>query len=288
MVTLTDLRAGSAQVTIAAELGGGIAMLNVGGRPVLRPWEGDEGNPFSLASNVLVPFSNRISGGGFEWGGERYVLNANLKGEEFPIHGDGFQKVWSVSQSNSSARLELLNGSFGPWRYNALQEILLTETALTIDLTVSNTGSIALPFGCGFHPWFPRNEGTRISFSAKKVWMENESFLPTQELALTGSPEWDFGTARPLPSGWINNAFIGWEGSARIHQSGDAMSCLIEASGNLTTAIVYSPDLNAGFFCFEPVSHPVDAVHLPGNPGLKELAPYQSMRAGIKLSWRSE
>ncbi|MGR3659569.1 MAG: aldose 1-epimerase [Paracoccaceae bacterium] len=288
MVTLTVLRAGAAQVTIAAGLGGGIARLNVGGRSVLRPWDGDESNPFSLASNVLVPFSNRISRGGFEWGGEKYFLDANSEGEEFPIHGDGFQRVWGVSHSDTSARLELLNGSIGPWRYNAVQEILLTETALTIDLIVTNTGSDALPFGCGFHPWFPRDKGTQVSFIAKNVWMENESFLPTEKLALSGSPKWDFSTARPLPSGWINNAFTEWDGLARIHQTGDAMSCLIEASENLSTAIVYSPDSNAEFFCFEPVSHPVDAIHLPGAPGLKELASYQSMSASMKISWASE
>jgi aldose 1-epimerase len=53
-------------------------------------------------------------------------------------------------------------------------------------------------------------------------------------------------------------------------------------------AIVYSPNENADFFCFEPVPHPVDAFHLSGSPGLKDLAPYRSLNANMKISWNLE
>jgi len=288
MVKLTDLKAGVARVVIAPELGGGIAHLEVGDRPVLRPWDGDASNPFTLASNILAPFSNRISQGGFDWAGESHAVEANLTGEAFPIHGDGFQKAWSISQSGSQAQLMLLNGDIGPWRYRAVQDIELSETALEIMLTLTNTGPDSLPFGCGFHPWFPRNAGTRVSFDAKAVWLENEQFLPTQKLYLRDAAEWCFGTKRPLPAGWINNTFSNWEGTARIYQNQDAYPCLIQASENLSTAIVYSPGENTDFFCFEPVSHPVDAFHLSGSPGLKELAPHQSLKASMKISWNLE
>jgi aldose 1-epimerase len=39
---------------------------------------------------------------------------------------------------------------------------------------------------------------------------------------------------------------------------------------------LFSPGADAGFFCFEPVSHAVDAFHLAGGPqvhGLKILRP---------------
>lgn len=288
MVAITELNTGSAHAVIVPELGGGIASLNVDGCPVLRPWTGDESSTFSLASNILVPFSNRISGGGFDWAGTHHPIEANWVGEALPIHGDGFQKSWSITQNGASAQLTLEGGAIGPWQYSAVQDVRLSEAEFEIILTVTNTGSHNLPFGCGFHPWFPRNRATRVSFEASGVWLENAQFLPTKELKLTNAPEWDFGTARPLPLGWINNAFTGWEGTAGIYQNEDAMSCLVEASGNLNTAIIYSPNAQADFFCFEPVSHPVDAFHLPGTPGLQELARGQSMKAAMKISWRSE
>ncbi len=285
MVTPVELRSGLAQAVLAPELGGGIARLDVDGRAVLRPWKGDDTNTFSLGCNVLVPFSNRISKGGFSWAGNHYTVEPNLEGEALPIHGDGFQKPWTVSKDKTIAEMKLVDGAIGPWQYHAVQNIQLLQGSMEIELVVTNTGSHSLPFGCGFHPWFPRNSGTRISFDAKKIWMENAQFLPTKEVALSAVPQWDFRSESPLPAGWINNAFSGWRGVAHIFQNEDAVSCMVEASANLNTAIVFSPSQNADFFCFEPVSHPVDAVHLPGSPGMKELAPQQSMNAKMKISW---
>jgi aldose 1-epimerase len=44
-----------------------------------------------------------------------------------------------------------------------------------------------------------------------------------------------------------------------------------------------------GFFCIEPVSHPVNAHHLPGRPGLRLLEQGQSQSAelGFSLRYRS-
>ncbi|EWH01852.1 aldose epimerase family protein [Halomonas sp. BC04] len=40
----------------------------------------------------LLPWSNRISAGGFDWRGQHYPLAGNLAGEPLPIHGDGWQR----------------------------------------------------------------------------------------------------------------------------------------------------------------------------------------------------
>ena len=45
----------------------------------------------------------------------------------------------------------------------------------------------------------------------------------------------------------------------------------VSATPELGTCIVYSPSADAPFFCLEPVSHPVDAFHLPDMPGLRVL-----------------
>ena len=67
MIDLKIIKAGPAELTLAPSLGGGIARLDVNSKPVLRPWLGNESEVFSLANNILVPFSNRISSGGFFW-----------------------------------------------------------------------------------------------------------------------------------------------------------------------------------------------------------------------------
>lgn len=285
MVELTTLTAGAVRLQLAPAFGGGIARLDVAGLPVLRPWQGAHDNPFSLASNILVPFSNRISGGGFDWNGEHHSLLPNLNGEAFPIHGDGFQRKWSARVANETALLTLSDGAFGPWRYSGEQRLELSETAMIVTLSVTNTGGETLPFGCGFHPWFPRNDDTRLRFDARNVWMEDKRHLPTEQLPLRRAIDWSFSSKRALPETLINNGYTGWSGTANIEQGPDAVSCMVSASSNLDTALVYSPDAGADFFCFEPVSHPVDAFHLPGYPGLQELRPNETLCAQMQISW---
>ena len=53
----------------------------------------------------------------------------------------------------------------------------------------------------------------------------------------------------------------------------------------LHTLILFSPDGAADFFCAEPVSHPVDAHNLPGQPGLAVLEPGQTMTVRMRLEW---
>lgn len=67
LVTLAD---GVAEATVAPDLGGGLAsydLVGAAGRAALfRPCRDlKRAGPFDLANNLLVPWSNRISGGGF-------------------------------------------------------------------------------------------------------------------------------------------------------------------------------------------------------------------------------
>jgi aldose 1-epimerase len=279
------------RVGIVPEMGGGLAfataLLPDGNEAaVLRPWSRDgAAGPFALASNVLVPFSNRISGGGFSFDGVFHPIAPNLEGEPFPVHGDGYQKVWTVEQARDGNATLTLGGEIGPFRYDARQDFRIEGGALRIALTVASKSPRPLPFGAGFHPWFPRLAGTALRFRAKQVWLEDARHLPADRVEIAARPAWDFSATRPLPADWINNAFAGWDGLATIIQPGLGIAVDIEASANLDVALLYSPGPQSGFFCFEPVSHPVDAHNLPGRPGLQTLAEGQSLSAGMTLRW---
>ncbi|WP_051587950.1 aldose 1-epimerase [Actibacterium mucosum] len=282
MTPLTHLRAGPAHLQLAPELGGAIAALTADGRPVLHPWSNDPAR-FNPASMVLVPFSNRISGGGFTWHGRRHDVPCDAD-RPLPIHGDGYRRAWEIVVDGAAARMTLAQGAIGPWRYTAAQDITLAPDALSVTMTLTNTGPHPLPFGGGFHPGLPRSADTRLQFDAATVWLEDNSHLPTQELPLASAPEWRFDTPRALPDGLINNGYTGWTGAARITQGPDAVSCVIRGIG-APFAQVYSTGAQADFFCFEPVSHPVDAVNLPGQPGLADLPPGVNMQIGMHIAW---
>lgn len=282
---MLELTAGNARLNLHPDMGAGIGGLWVGDKPVLRPWSGNaEEGPFALASNVLVPFSNRIDGG-FTFDGTFHPMDKNMEIDPFAIHGDGFQREWSVTDTtDAEATLYLSDGAFGPFRYEATQTFLLTGDMLTITLTMTNRAEIALPFGGGFHPWFPRTAQTRLQVIAPDHWPEGEDTLPASQAPQIPPEDFDFTGGKPLPDRWINCGFSNWDGTARVEQGEDAISLTIK-SDTLSTAIIYSPDPDCGFFCFEPVSHPVNAHNLPGMPGLKVLRPHESLSMTMNLDW---
>lgn len=286
MVTLR-LRAGAAVAELAPGRGGGLASLRVGDVPALSAGEGrPEGSPFALALNLLLPFSNRVSRP-FAFEGRTHALAPNLEGEPFPIHGDAFQKPWAVAfHDGAEAVLRLEEGRFGPWRYEAEANYRLTEDALGLRLALTSRAEEPLPYGIGFHPWFPRTDATRVRFDATGCWPQDDRHLPTTGAPAPIPPGWDFGRAAPLPDGWINAAFSGWSGEAEVIQGSGAVSLSVSAP-DLSTLILYSPGRRAPFLCLEPVSHPVDAHNLPGQPGLRRLEPGESLSAAMVLAWRA-
>ena len=140
----------------------------------------------------------------------------------------------------------------------------------------SNRATLALPFGPGFHHWLPRTPATRLQAEAESVWLEDARYLPVKRVPVKSRPDWDFSSFRSLPVGWINNAFTGWNGRATIIWEDRGLTLDLEARPLLSTFIRYSPSANAPCFCFEPVSHAVDAHNLPPGPeeyGLVVLTP---------------
>jgi len=281
---MIELAAGRARATILPGKGAGLAGLWFDGLPALTLAPSPrEAATTGLAMFPLAPFSNRISGG-FRFRGRHHDLLPNREGEPFPIHGDAFQRPWRVTDSGTGhATLMLEDGAFGPWRYRAELRYRLSATELETRLALTSTATAALPYGAGFHPWFPRTPDTRLGFRAKGAWPENARHLP-DTLAPVALPEVGPGNGgSELPEGAINQGFAGWDGNARITQGPGAASLHVATEG-LGTVILYSPGRDAGFFCFEPVTHPVDAHNLPGRPGLVVLAPGESMTVSMTLA----
>jgi len=162
--------------------------------------------------------------------------------------------------------LGLMGDGPGPFRYEASLRYSIDAEALSISLSVLHRGSTPLPYGVGIHPWFPRSTRTRLRAPAASVWLEDEFHLPTICRPIDAFPHWDFSTARNVPDTWINNGFNTWTGDAEIEWPDRGVGMKIQAEPPLSGYIIYSPDGDADFFCFEPVSHAVDAHNLPGGP----------------------
>ena len=289
-LTITD---GVAEASVVPQIGAGLAWYDLvsGGRrePLFRPFRDlAKAQPFDLANNLLVPWSNRISGGGFAFAGEFHALAPNILGEPVPNHGNGFSSAWTIERAlPESATLSLNSVGPGPFRYAAGVTYALAGGALTMRLWVTNVGGKPLPFGLGLHPWLVRTPQTLLQAKAERVVIENSVHLPAGELPVRARKDWNFEFPRRLPGAWINNAFLGWDGQAKVTWPDRQLSLAISADPLLSTYIVYSPSSDANFFCFEPVMHPVDAHNLPGGAqanGLVILEPHAVLSVSCRYA----
>lgn len=279
---------GPAELTVAPGMGGGIVSLTADRREVLRTAGRMPGIGVDLAAIILVPFSNRIGGRGFEWGGDHFDLMPNIESEPFPIHGDGWQRAWTLAgRRKDRLRLTMDQGAFGPYLYSATQEYRLSCDSLVWSVGITNRAACSLPYGCGFHPWFPRDEHTRLQFAASHMWLNDECHLSDRRITICDTRAWDFRTPAALPAGLINNGYSLCAGTTNLYQGPDFPSLSMTFGPGLDTVIVFSPDEGADFLCVEPVSHPINAHNMPNWPGLVALRPGASMTAWIKIKWHA-
>jgi aldose 1-epimerase len=276
-------------------LGAGLACFDIevdrARLPIFRPLSVDApDDPTQLACNLLVPWSNRISGGGFRFGNQFYSIKPTYFDDPLPLHGNGWLSEWELrALTHDHASLELVSAGPGPFSYVAQVDYELDASALTVSLFVESRAEMDLPFGLGFHPWLPRTANTRLWAPAQRVWLEDERHLPTGSVPVADRPDWEFSQLRPLPKGWINNGFVGWNRRALVEWPEPGLTLDIEASEALGTYLLYSPTADSSFFCFEPVSHPVDAHNLPGGPaanGLVVLAPGEKLSISCRFAPR--
>ena len=178
-----------------------------------------------------------------------------------------------------------------PARFATCQDLRTSSLrrSLSVHLEVTNQAATALPLGsvftlgCPGHP--TRDCRRRRKQSGWKTSVTSRPARSRQASVRSGTSI----LPRLLPDGWINNGFDGWNGAALIEWPSRGSRSRSSASDVLRTYILYSPGRDASFFCFEPVSHVVDAHNLPGGPkanGLAILAPNEKAEIGCRFSPR--
>jgi aldose 1-epimerase len=276
------LRAGAAECEIWPAKGGSIARWTIDGQDMFRAADADAVNdalPLGMASFPLVPYSNRIGHGRFEWNGKPIQLEPNFPPEPHAIHGTGWKAKWETNSQNSDS-VVLHNDhradSHWPWHFDAEQRIRLTEFSLTIDLLARNLSDQMAPLAFGHHPYFD-SEGATLSFGADTVWRTGNDGLP----AFAEAPRdmFDFNNNQPVQGRMLDNGYAGWNGNANIRWDDRPLQLNIIA--DMQAAVVYVPK-NERYFCFEPVPHIIDSLNLTGqNPAMSLVAPGASLSAQI-------
>lgn len=240
-------------------------------------------DPFGMASFPLVPYSNRIGDGTFEWNGSRFTLARNFFPEPHAIHGVGFERPWQVRARDADSATLVLNHrpcASWPFAFEAQQRITLGERLLTVEMSAVNLAEQAAPLAFGHHPYFPR-EGAWLRFRARDVWLTGGDGLPSLRVKPFG--KFDYADGMPITRGDIDHCFTGWDGGAEIFWPDRHLGVTIEASASLRCAVVcIRSDVDG--FCFEPVAHINDALNRPGSDhAMPVIGPGQSFTATIRF-----
>jgi aldose 1-epimerase len=273
----------------ASPLGGAILSAYWNDIPVLAPTPSP-----GLASTILgaeacfplVPFGNRIENNGFRFEARDHVLLPNTA-DPLVLHGDGWLRRWTLAE-RTPHRIVFHHrheaDAASPFDYEATQTIALGEDYLTLSLDIVNRAAGTLPYGLGFHPYFPRTPTVRLFASAGRYAPERELHLPAQSEPVPH--DLDFSAGAPLPARWLNNAFDGWDGAADIEYPETGLILSLEADDTFRFFTLYAPAPEAGFFCFEPMTHRPNAHNAPDTGGLVPLAPGERLAGTLTIRCR--
>lgn len=265
---------------VRPDLGGAIDHLRHGGRDILRPTPPDAKDALDTACFPLVPYANRIAHGRFTVDREHYRLPLNFGDHPHSLHGFGWQAPWQIVTHQADVitlRHDFAGGAGWPWSYRAEQRFELSPQLVRATLNVTNLSAGSMPVGLGFHPYFPLDAGTRLTFDAARSWDIDSTVLPTLPLDSDYFGDWKVGQA-VAGDRLIDNSFEGWDGAALILQSDRAYRMVAEGAAVLH---LYRPP-DHDFFCVEPVSHLPDAINRGGMPMLAPGA-QQSLRMTLTV-----
>lgn len=272
---------GKLQCEIRPELGGCISGLWLEGVPVLRSSREPPATARLSGGYPLVPFSNRIGRASLQWQGTSHPLVSNNAPEPHAIHGIGWQRPWSVLDSDDSfAMLAYEHGADAAWpfAFDTSQTLRLRGRTLELTLSLTNQSPTPAPAGLGWHPMFVKRVASHIRFEASGRWELGADRLPTLRRPDPGLDE-DCAFLE------VDNCFDGWNGV--VHLRDELLH--MELRSSLSRLVVFSHG-SRDSVAIEPVSHVSNAANLvaagadAGQLGLCTLQPGETLTASMSIS----
>lgn len=279
---MIELKAGRLRCELQPGLGGCIAGFWMDGLPVLRSTAAAElSSSRQSGCYPLVPFSNRIGQATLEWQGTQHPLVRNNGDEPHAIHGVGWQRPWSVLDSDETSAMlayEHRPDAAWPFAFDCSHTFLLRPEGLEMILALTNQSDRPAPAGLGWHPYFAKRSRSHVTFEATGRWEMGPDKLPTERTASTGLDADCTGLE-------VDHCYDGWNGSAELRDE-----CMrVRVQSGLTRLVACTGAARA-YVAIEPVSHVSNAVHLYASGasaaalGLAVLQPGESMMAQMSIA----
>ncbi|APG62046.1 hypothetical protein LPB140_03575 [Sphingorhabdus lutea] len=241
------------------------------GIPIFTPHRPYDLTPLGLSCFTLIPFSNRIKNGGFNFHGQFYPIppNFTLADKVNPIHGYGLTAKWQIIEQDEHRVQLTLRHEKGdwPWDFRAIQIYELLPHGFRHEIIIQNMNDTPMPAGIGYHPYFP-NKDARLVHGFDGFVSEN-----SMGVADTWSAQSDPINLQSAQT--IDCDFTGMNGPLKIIWPTHQVE--LTPSSNLPITHIYIP-AGEDYFCIEPVSHVTDAFN---NGGGQTILPQESWNVSL-------
>ncbi|MBX2882294.1 MAG: hypothetical protein KTR32_20265 [Granulosicoccus sp.] len=220
----------------------------------------------SAASFHMIPYSNRIRNGKFNFNERQYQL-ANASNHA--IHGALRKLPWRVTHASaSSLTCDIASKDHPdinwPWQIGARISQHVEGNKLSSILELENQSQEPMPAGLGWHPYFNRKingSSAILTLPVTDVFPDTDGDClpigPAQKLPQA----LDFRKPRILdPLQRIDCCLSGLSGNSIIHWQDAGIKLSLEASDKCRFLVFYNPD--APYFAVEPVTNANDAFNL--------------------------
>lgn len=270
------------EVEFAPAVGGALSRLTWRGRDILRPIPMASHDVLEAGCFPMVPFANRIANARFSFRGREVALPAMPRFAPHTLHGDGWQRPWTVVESGAALELAFVHEADAwPWRYESRQILEFVGERVRLSLSLTNRSDTDMPAGLGLHPYFPTRPDTWLTLDAPSAWALAEDCAPTR--LLSASEVFDGSEGARLADGpALDHCYAGWRGAASLSDGHRRVS--VRASANADHVHVFAPP-GAGYCCIEPVTHRPDALNAPARErsGLAVLAPGETLSMWMEI-----
>ena len=287
---MLELKAGRSVLRLLPEVGAAVASWSWGGSDVLHAVSDPKliaQHEQPVAAYPLIPFSNRVGYGRFCFAGEDFQLAPNFGGEPHTIHGNAWERRWSVREAETSRVVLTLEHrepvEQWPFSYRASLDVALADAGLEVAIRFENTDTRAQPVGMGWHPFFPDGGQAELRFAAGSVWTTGADALPEARVPVQG--RWDFEAMRRVAGTDLDNGYAGWGGEATLLWPRQGRSVRITASPLFRHLVVFSPP-GKPYFAVEPASNMSNAINHAEQEdrGLRVVEPGASLDGWVRLS----
>ena len=197
------------------------------------------------------------------------------------------QAAWRVEGGLAAPLSAEMSVAQARWNGQALQALQarLSGTLAQHRLTVQAAVPLLPPEAIARSLGLTLQRGTRVAVQIDGAWAQDPRAEPLPAVAAGRRP------AKGQPPPPAAEPGSRWTGQARIEWPDAGLVAEIAASANLSGYILFSPTPDAGYFCFEPVSHVIDAHNarpdwpddMGPNGGLAPLAPGATLEGSMSI-----